>query len=72
MKLEAHTEDALLKLAGEKVGRQGQGYMGSAKIAMQLFHAGFARPVKNGERNLCAGTLDGFRYLETKRNGRAH
>jgi hypothetical protein len=69
VKLELHAEDALKKLASERVGRQGQGYVNLAKIAMQLFMFGFARPVKNGERNLCSVTLDGFRFLETRRNG---
>jgi hypothetical protein len=72
MKLEAHAEDALLKLAQENIGKQGQGYLKKPAVAMELFQAGFARPVKNGNRNLCAVTLDGFRFLETKRNGRAH
>jgi hypothetical protein len=69
MKLETHAEEALKKLATDKIGRQGQGYVNSANIAMQLFRFGFARPVKNGEGNLCAVTLDGFRFLETRRNG---
>jgi hypothetical protein len=69
MKLEHHAHEALEDLAKCNTGRQGQGFIKSAKIAMELFQIGYARPVKNGDRNLCAVTLEGFRFLQSKRNG---
>jgi Ran GTPase-activating protein (RanGAP) involved in mRNA processing and transport len=65
MKLEPDLQAALEKLASSN---RGVGFLASAKIAMRLFQLGLARPVKDHEeRNVCAVTLDGFRFLETKR-----
>jgi len=66
-KLEPDIEKALAHLARSKFGRQGIGFVKSSKIAMRLFQLGHARAVKSNERNLCAVTLDGFRYLEQRR-----
>lgn len=68
-KLDPDTHNALQKLAQSSHGRQGIGVCASAKIAMQLFQMGVARPVRDDEKNICAVTLDGWRYLEAKRNG---
>jgi hypothetical protein len=68
VKLEPDMHSALERLARSNRGRQGVGCITSAKIAMRLFQTGYARPVKDHEeRNICAVTLDGFRYLEMKR-----
>jgi hypothetical protein len=68
MKLDPDMQTALEKLARSNRGRQGVGFVSSAKVAMRLFQMGVARPVKDHEeRNVCAVTLDGFRYLEAKR-----
>ena len=68
MKLDPDMQSALEKLAQSNRGRRGVGFLKSAKIAMRLFQLGLARPVKDHEeRNVCAVTLDGFRWLESKR-----
>lgn len=68
MKLDPDLQLALENLAASNRGRRGVGMLKSAKIAMRLFQLGLARPVKDHEeRNVCAVTLDGFRYLETRR-----
>jgi hypothetical protein len=68
MKLDPDMQVALEKLASANRGKRGVGFLKSAKIAMRLFQLGLARPVKDHEeRNVCAVTLDGFRYLETRR-----
>lgn len=69
MKLDPDMHAALQKLAQSNYGKQGTGICGSAKIAMRLFQMGLARPVRDDEKNVCAVTLDGWRYLEVKRNG---
>lgn len=68
MKLDPDMQSALESLAQSNRGRRGVGQLKSAKIAMRLFQLGLARPVKDhDEGNVCAVTLDGFRFLETQR-----
>jgi hypothetical protein len=68
MKLDPDMHTVLERLARSQHGRQGVGVISSAKVAMRLFQTGYARPVRDREeRNICAVTLDGFRYLEAKR-----
>jgi hypothetical protein len=67
MKVAADLEQVLGKLAKSCRGKQGVGIVKSSNIAVRLFQAGLARPVRSEDANVCSVTLDGFRYLESRR-----
>jgi hypothetical protein len=66
MKIASDLEQALVKLAKSVRGKQGIGIIKSPKTAMKLFQIGYVRPVRSQDDNVCAVTLDGFRYLQAR------
>jgi hypothetical protein len=69
MQVTSELEQALAKLAKSVRGKQGVGVVKSLKVAVRLFQMGLARPVRSEDENVCSVTLEGFRYLEARRNG---
>lgn len=69
MKIATELEQALEKLAKSCRGKQRIGVVKSSKTAMRLFQTGYARPVRSEDADVCAVTLDGFRYLQARRDG---